>query len=159
MAKIITMFNHKGGVSKTTTVFNLGWTLARMGKRVVMVDADPQCNLTGVVLGLNPVWPSNYAEEESASPSEYEADAKEADEAFARSQERSERVWMDIENKSLFEALRPAFEAEPRLMEPADCIPVEGRDGLFLLPGSLRLGEFDVTLSIASELSSSCKRA
>lgn len=51
MAKIICMFNHKGGVSKTTTVFHLGWMLALKGKRVIMADFDPQCNLTGLIGG------------------------------------------------------------------------------------------------------------
>jgi cellulose biosynthesis protein BcsQ len=51
--KRIALFNHKGGVSKTTTTFNLGWMLASKGKRVIMVDADPQCNLTGLVLGAD----------------------------------------------------------------------------------------------------------
>ena len=50
MHKTIAMFNHKGGVSKTTTTFNLGWMLAEQGKTVVMIDADPQCNLTGLVV-------------------------------------------------------------------------------------------------------------
>lgn len=49
---IIALFNHKGGVSKTTTTYNLGWTLANLGKRVLMVDADPQCNLTGMTLSF-----------------------------------------------------------------------------------------------------------
>ena len=53
MAKSIAFFNNKGGVSKTTTCFNLGWMLANRGHRVVMVDADPQCNLTGMVLDLS----------------------------------------------------------------------------------------------------------
>jgi cellulose biosynthesis protein BcsQ len=52
MAKIISLFNHKGGVSKTTTTFNLGWMLARKKQRVLIVDCDPQCNLTGMVLGF-----------------------------------------------------------------------------------------------------------
>ena len=39
--KIISLFNHKGGVSKTTTTFHLGWMLAILGKRVMIVDADP----------------------------------------------------------------------------------------------------------------------
>lgn len=51
MTTRIALFNHKGGVSKTTTTFNLGWMLAQQGHRVIMVDADPQCNLTGMVLG------------------------------------------------------------------------------------------------------------
>ena len=46
MAPIISLFNHKGGVSKTTTAFNLGWAMAESGKRILIVDGDPQCNLT-----------------------------------------------------------------------------------------------------------------
>jgi chromosome partitioning protein len=53
MAKIISLFNHKGGVSKTTTTYHLGWKLAQLGKRVLIVDADPQCNLTGLTLGID----------------------------------------------------------------------------------------------------------
>lgn len=53
MAKIICLFNHKGGVSKTTTAFNLGWMMALKGARVLLADLDPQCNLTGMILGYN----------------------------------------------------------------------------------------------------------
>lgn len=49
--KKIAIFNHKGGVSKTTSAFNIGWILARKGKRVLLVDADSQCNLTLFCLG------------------------------------------------------------------------------------------------------------
>ena len=55
MAKVINLFNHKGGVSKTTTTFNLSWMVASLGKRVLMADFDPQCNLTGMVLGYQGV--------------------------------------------------------------------------------------------------------
>lgn len=51
MAVKIVFFNHKGGVSKTTTTYHLGWMLATLGKRVLIVDADPQCNLTSLILG------------------------------------------------------------------------------------------------------------
>ena len=51
MAKRIALFNHKAGVSKTTTAFHLGWKLAQMGHRVILVDADPQSSLTRLVLG------------------------------------------------------------------------------------------------------------
>lgn len=53
MVPIISLFNHKGGVSKTTTAFNLGWAMAQRGKKVLIVDGDPQCNLTGTVLGFD----------------------------------------------------------------------------------------------------------
>lgn len=46
----IIFFNHKGGVSKTTTTFHLGWKLAEKGHRVLLVDADPQCNLSGIIM-------------------------------------------------------------------------------------------------------------
>jgi chromosome partitioning protein len=49
MAKRLVIFNHKGGVSKTTTVYNLGWMLSKTSK-VLVVDADPQCNLTSLML-------------------------------------------------------------------------------------------------------------
>lgn len=51
MTQSICMFNHKGGVSKTTTSYNLGWMLAEKGKRVLLVDADSQCNLTNIFIG------------------------------------------------------------------------------------------------------------
>lgn len=57
--KTICLFNHKGGVSKTTTTFNLGWSLAEKGKKVLMVDLDSQCNLTGLVLGYNAINDEN----------------------------------------------------------------------------------------------------
>ena len=50
MAKTISLFNNKGGVSKTTTTFHLGWKLAEMGYKTLIVDTDPQCNLTGLCL-------------------------------------------------------------------------------------------------------------
>lgn len=51
--KKIAIFNHKGGVSKTTTSFHLGWMLANKGKTVLFVDADSQCNLTMMFMGYS----------------------------------------------------------------------------------------------------------
>lgn len=118
--KRIALFNHKGGVSKTTTTFNLGWMLARKGKRVILVDADPQCNLTGLVLG----------------PEKFEN-------------------FYTQPTHNIKDNLRPAFKAQPKLIEPVDCQIVQGVDNLFLLPGHLGLSEYEVTLGIAQQLSNS----
>ncbi len=50
MTKRTVFFNHKGGVSKTTSVYNIGWMLSKEHK-VLVVDADPQCNLSSLILG------------------------------------------------------------------------------------------------------------
>lgn len=47
--KQIVFFNNKGGVGKTTLVQHLGYALEKQGKRVLFIDADPQCNLTSYI--------------------------------------------------------------------------------------------------------------
>ncbi|NET61275.1 MAG: AAA family ATPase [Symploca sp. SIO2E6] len=125
MVHKIALFNHKGGVSKTTTTFHLGWMLASKGKRVIIVDTDPQCNLTGIALG-----------------EDTEEDEKRIEDIYST-------------HSNIKTGLAPAFESQPKAIEPVDCIPIKGRDGLFLLPGHVGFGEYEVTLGIAQELSNS----
>lgn len=126
MAHIISLFNHKGGVSKTTTAFNLGWMLARKGKRVMLVDSDPQCNLTGMVLGIE--------------------DMESSDSIQGSNNGRP---------LNIKEGVMPAFESRPELIKPIQCIQIPLNDNLFLLPGHIGLAEYEVTLGIAQELSGS----
>ncbi len=126
MAIVISLFNHKGGVSKTTTAFNLGWMLGRQGKRVMLVDCDPQCNLTGMVLGLE------------------DMDTAESIQGLK-----------DGRPLNIREGLAPAFESRPSLIQAVACQQVPGNDQLWLLPGHIGLAEYEVTLGIAQELSGS----
>ena len=50
--KIISVFNQKGGVGKTTSVVNLAVALTNLAKRVLVIDIDPQANTTSG-LGLD----------------------------------------------------------------------------------------------------------
>ncbi len=125
MVKKIALFNHKGGVSKTTTTFNLGWMLATKGYKVILVDTDPQCNLTGMALG----------------------------EATEEDEDRIEEIYNTRSN--IKTGLAPAFESQPRAIEAVDCINIGEQEGLFLLPGNVGFAEYEVTLGIAQELSGS----
>jgi cellulose biosynthesis protein BcsQ len=124
MSKKIALFNHKGGVSKTTTAFNLGWMLAKKGKKVLLVDADPQCNLTGLILGYS-------------------------------GNDDFEKFYTSNPDVNLKSALKPAYESLPRLIEPVRPIEVQEIKNLFLIPGHINLSEYEITLGIAQELSSS----
>jgi chromosome partitioning protein len=56
---VLTFFNNKGGVGKTSLVFHLAWMFSEMGKRVVAIDLDPQANLTSAFLpedALEKLW-------------------------------------------------------------------------------------------------------
>ena len=56
---VLTFFNNKGGVGKTSLVFHLAWMLSEMGRRVVAIDLDPQANLTSAFLSeddLEVLW-------------------------------------------------------------------------------------------------------
>lgn len=127
MCKRIALFNHKGGVSKTTTTFNLGWMLSLKGKRVIMVDADPQCNLTGLVLG---------------------------EDEFEDFYENKTNSNLKKSLSPAFEAQPKMIEAV-NCIAVKDREKDTDVEGLFLLPGHLDLSEYEVTLGIAQELSGS----
>lgn len=57
--EVVTFFNNKGGVGKTSLVFHLAWMYSQMGLRVIAIDLDPQANLTSAFLDeddLEALW-------------------------------------------------------------------------------------------------------
>lgn len=116
----IALFNHKGGVGKTTLSINVASALAAQGKRVLLVDADPQCNLTSFYM--------TEAQLESLLGDSNDEDA----------------------GSTLWSAVKPVVDGrggiknieEIVLSEPAD----DDEGALFLLPGDVLLSEYEEVL-------------
>ena len=108
----IAIFNHKGGVGKTTLTVNIAAALAKAGKRVLLVDSDPQCNLTA------------YLVEESV-----------VNDLLDHSDSQ--------DGKTLWSAVKPVVDA---LGEPRGIPTYEVAERLYLLPGDVRLAEFEQEL-------------
>lgn len=109
----LSVFNHKGGVGKTTLTVNLAFAIAEQGLKVLLVDSDPQCNLT------------SYLVEEAV-----------VDDLLDQSDSE--------EGATLWSALKPIAEGtgDVKLISP-----IEISKGLFLLPGDIRLAEFEGELA------------
>ena len=108
----VAVFNHKGGVGKTTLNVNIAAALGSLGKRVLLVDSDPQCNLT------------SYLIEESV-----------VDDLLDKSDsDQGQTIWS---------AVKPVVEGMGDL-HPIP--PIEPLPNVFVLPGDIRLSEFEQEL-------------
>src|SRR5690554_1012314 len=74
--QVISVFNHAGGVAKTSTVRDIGYVLSDLGYRVLLIDLDPQANLTNW-LGIDDdidlsetVYPAIIPDSADADPTE-----------------------------------------------------------------------------------------
>ena len=118
---VLTFFNNKGGVGKTSLVYHLSWMLYNLGYRVLACDLDPQANLTAAFLDeerLESLW------DESDSPSD--------------------------SRRTIFECVKPLTEVgdlHPPYLQPIFHQSDIGQNALKLLPGDLALAEFEDTLS------------
>ena len=108
----LALYNHKGGVGKTTLTVNIAAALAKAGKRVLLVDADPQCNLTSYLVEADVVG-----------------------------------NWLDNSDSgngvTLWSSIKPLAESTG-LVKEID--PVERLKNIFLLPGDIKLSEFEQDL-------------
>src|SRR6267143_3002476 len=112
-SKRIVIYNHKGGVGKTTLTINIAYALASLGKRVLLVDSDPQCNITSYLIDditLDSLLDNSDGDD-------------------------GETIWS---------SLKPIVEAEGGLKKIE---PIKHGKRLFLLPGDVRLSEFEEALN------------
>lgn len=111
-AKRIAFYNHKGGVGKTTLTVNIAAALAKLGKRVLLIDADPQCNITS-----------------------YLVEAAVVDD------------WLDSSDSetggTIWSAIKPVVEATGPVKGVK---PYERLKNIYLLPGDIKLSEFEQDL-------------
>ena len=118
---VLTFFNNKGGVGKTSLVYHLAWMLYDMGHRVLACDLDPQANLTAAFLNegrLEGLW----------------------DESDAASASRS----------TIFECVKPLMQVGDLQLPSLQSVVLQPDlwpPDLRLIPGDLALAEFEDTLS------------
>lgn len=129
MTATISLFDSTGSPGTTAAAFGFGWHLAKQGKRVLLVDCNPGCRLTSMVIGLN--------------------NAGDVDSILGT------RDGLPL---NIVEGLRPVFEMQPIPLKPALLTPVVGNDGLFLLPGHVALAEYEEHLGLAQDLGSTSDR-
>ena len=109
----LTLYNHKGGVGKTTLIINIAAALASLGKRVLLVDTDPQCNLTSYLVESEVV--DQWLEESDSA-----------------------------QGATIWSALKPFMDSTGPLRTPK---VFERLKNVFLLPGDIRLSEFEEDLN------------
>jgi len=121
----ISVFNNKGGVGKTTLTFHLAHALAELGKKTLVVDLDPQCNLTIFALTDEVIWKMWSTEDDYIDD-------------FNSTRERNphfDSVLMSP--RSVHFVLKPTEDGTAEL--PSLPPPFELAPGLHLLPGRLTL--------------------
>ena len=134
--KILSIFNNKGGVGKTTLTYHLAHALAAAGHKVLLLDADPQCNLTIYsipVEDIHKIW-----EEEDKSISVGVEEFK---------KQASQKDYQDLlsEPRTLHFLLQPTIDGtgEYENLPP----PVKLIANLHIIPGRLSLHEFEEKIS------------
>jgi cellulose biosynthesis protein BcsQ len=136
LVKVLSVFNNKGGVGKTTLTFHLANALSEMGHKVLMIDADPQCNLTIYSTDqerIHDIW----KEEDSIIDNGFDSTKnKLSDEDFNR---------LNNSVRSIHYLLKPTEEGTGELVKLPP--PLKLSSTLDLLPGRLTLHLYEEKIS------------
>ena len=130
--KIVSLFNNKGGVGKSTLSYHLGCALGTLDKKVLFVDLDPQCNLTINAMFENEIE-SIWQEEDPYM------------EDFSEAMERNPQCDVFRKPRSVHFLLKPVEDgfSEFETLPPAQKIS----ENVYILPGRLSLHKFESKIS------------
>lgn len=129
----IAFFNNKGGVGKSTLTFHTGCALSEMGHKVLLIDLDPQSNLT--LFGIKPTELERIWDEEESF----------VDDFAAALGESSQVTRLLSEPRSIHFLLKPT---EDGISDLSGFVPtLKIRDGLDLIPGRLSLHMYEDKIS------------
>ncbi|WP_230971967.1 ParA family protein [Burkholderia cepacia] len=134
--KILSVFNNKGGVGKTTLTYHLAHALSQVGKKVLLLDADPQCNLTIYSIDVDTIHKIWAAEDEVVELGIEEIRKKKTTAELDR---------LHRTPRSLHYLLQPTIDGTgeyERLPPPYKVTP-----NLHLIPGRLSIHEFEEKIS------------
>ena len=135
--QIISVFNNKGGVGKTTLSFHLAHALAGLGHRVLAVDLDPQCNLSIYALPverIQEIWDeeNSYIDEPGFEAAKSAVSAKKFNEVCGKP-------------RTIHFLLKPTEEGTGPLGKLPP--PIALKENLHLIPGRLTLHMFEEALA------------
>jgi len=132
--KIVTVFNNKGGVGKTTLTYHLAHALGELGKKVLLVDLDPQCNLTIIALQMEVIHNIWKAEDRFID-----------DFANARN-EIGEQEFADLlqNHRSIHFILKPTEDGTAEINVPPP--PLDLAERVHIVPGRLTLHLFEAKI-------------
>ncbi|WP_075252390.1 ParA family protein [Xanthomonas oryzae] len=130
--KILSVFNNKGGVGKTTLTYHLAHALSEEGNKVLLLDADPQCNLTIYSMDVDDIH-SIWEEEDECIYMGVEE--------FANKKGKDIMAALQDNVRSLHFLLQPTIDgvSEHEKLAP----PYKINKNLHMIPGRLSLHEFE----------------